>query len=232
MRHEGKYIVTREQKLVILDAIGDKMTLDKYGRSHIRNLYFDTPSYQLIRRSIEKPVYKEKMRIRAYGNFSTEDTVFVELKKKYKGVVYKRRVSLPYRDALSWTVFKNARGPDTQIGREIDYFTNFYDRLLPRAYLSYEREAYYMTDGSDFRLTFDENVKTRFSDVLFEHGDLGEEILDSDLTLMELKSTCGIPLWLSRVLTRDRIFKTSFSKYGTAYEKYVQDKLPVRSISF
>ena len=93
-RYEIKYLISQEQKRIVLEAMEQKMALDKYGRTTIRNIYFDTDSYRLIRRSIEKPAYKEKLRIRSYCKAQPNSTVFVELKKKYKSVVYKRRVPM------------------------------------------------------------------------------------------------------------------------------------------
>ena len=53
-RYELKYLLTRAQKERILEAMEPYMALDKYGRTTIRNIYFDTDNYRLIRRSIEK----------------------------------------------------------------------------------------------------------------------------------------------------------------------------------
>ena len=101
-RYEMKYMLTIEQKQRLLDIMAPYMALDQYGRSSIRNIYFDTNTYRLIRNSIEKPIYKEKLRIRSYGRAAEDSTVFVELKKKYNHVVYKRRISLPEAEAMEW----------------------------------------------------------------------------------------------------------------------------------
>ena len=146
-RYELKYMLPLEQKEKILEAMSPHMELDKYGRSCIRNIYFDTASYRLIRRSIEKPAYKEKLRIRSYSQATSESTVFVELKKKYEKVVYKRRLSLCESDAMAWVCRELACPVDTQISREIDYFIDFYGKLNGAAFLSYEREAYYDKGG-------------------------------------------------------------------------------------
>ncbi len=100
-RYELKYMLTLEQKEKVLEAMLPYMQLDKYGRTTIRNIYFDTASYRLIRRSIEKPAYKEKLRIRSYSQATADSTVFVELKKKYEKVVYKRRLPLCESDAMA-----------------------------------------------------------------------------------------------------------------------------------
>ncbi len=224
-RYELKYLLTTEQKQRILDAIEPYMLLDKYGRTTIRNLYFDTDTHLLIRRSIEKPHYKEKLRIRSYGEADPKSTVFVELKKKYDHVVYKRRVSLPYGEAVDW-LFRGAVSPlSTQISREIDYFMEHYGSLRPAAFLSYEREAYYMRDGSDFRVTFDENVLARETELSLSAPAYGASLLPEGRVLMEIKCAGGIPLWMVEVLSREHIYKTSFSKYGTAYQMLIYPRL-------
>ena len=224
-RYELKYLITSDQKSEILQAIEPYMTPDEYGRSTIRNIYFDTPSYRLIRHSIEKPAYKEKLRIRSYARAKPDSSVFVELKKKYSGVVYKRRLSMPEQQAMDWLCGTRHSGADCQIGREIDYFLRYYETLHPTVFLSYEREAYYARDGSYFRVTFDDHILCRREDITLESGVWGTPILEEGKVLMEVKTSGGIPLWLTRVLTRERIFKTSYSKYGTAYENLISPKL-------
>ena len=216
-RYELKYLLTPEQKEKVLAAMQPYMKLDKYGRTTIRNLYYDTDTYLLIRRSIEKPAYKEKLRIRSYSQADDSSMVFVELKKKYKHVVYKRRISLPYTDAAAW--LSKERHPDkhTQIANEIDYFLDYYGSLHPTVFLSYEREAYYCNDGSDFRVTFDDNILCRQDDLSLESEVYGTPILPEGKVLMEIKCSGGIPLWMTQVLSKEKIYKTSFSKYGTAY---------------
>ena len=216
-RYELKYMLTPEQKEAVRAAMSPYMALDKYGRTTVRNIYFDTDSYRLIRRSIEKPVYKEKLRIRSYARATAESTVFVELKKKYEGVVYKRRLPLGEAEAMAWVCRKTLCPLDTQISREINYFMDFYGKLSPTVFLSYEREAYYDQSGGDFRVTFDDNVLCRETDVNLCSSVYGTPILPEGKVLMELKCSGGIPLWMVEVLSRERIYKTSFSKYGTAY---------------
>ncbi len=217
-RYELKYMITRKQKERLLTVIDQYMKPDSYGRSTIRNIYFDTDSYRLIRNSIDKPAYKEKLRIRSYSRATADSTVFVELKKKYDSVVYKRRVSMPEGEAMEW-ICNGGTHPDTQITREIDYFMSYYERLSPKVLLSYEREAYFARDGSDFRVTFDDNILYRRDDISLGSEIYGEPLLDEEYVLMELKTSGGIPLWMTALLSKNKIYKTSFSKYGTAYVK-------------
>lgn len=224
-RYEKKYILTAEQKQKILLAMSEYMELDKYGRTEIRNIYFDTESYRLIRRSIDKPTYKEKLRLRSYGRASEDSRSFVELKKKYDGVVYKRRLDLPYNDALNWLTGKAPCPLDTQIAREIEYFLKYYGDLRPAAFLSYEREAYYEKNGGSFRVTFDDTILFRTTDMSLTANAYGEPLLDEGKVLMEIKCSGGIPLWLVKVLSEEKIYKTSFSKYGTGYTRFILPEL-------
>lgn len=216
-RYELKYLLTPTQRDAVLRGIAPYMQLDDYGRTTIRNIYFDTEDYRLIRHSIEKPAYKEKLRVRSYKLVGSDDTVFVELKKKYDGVVYKRRIALAESVALDWLLGRTESPCDTQISREIDYFMSFYGSLRPSMFLSYEREAFYERAGGDFRVTFDDNILCRRTDLSLGCEPSGYSVLPPNRVLMEIKCSGAIPLWMVKILSAEKIYKTSFSKYGKAY---------------
>ncbi len=216
-RYEIKYLLDRGQKEAVLAAMKPYMERDAYGRSTIRNIYYDTDNYRLARRSGEQPVYKEKLRVRSYGPAGPEDEVFVELKKKYRGVVYKRRIHIPEQAAMSYLAGKAGAPGRSQITEEIDYFLGFYRTLAPKVFLSYEREAYYTIEPGEFRVTFDENILWRETDLRLGKGIYGDSILKPGQTLLEIKTPGGIPLWMVKALSEAGIRKTSFSKYGNAY---------------
>ena len=224
-RFELKYMLTIEQKEKLLEVMRAYMELDKYGRTTIRNIYFDTDDYRLIRHSIEKPVYKEKLRVRSYQVAQPDSEVFVELKKKYKKVVYKRRIHIPEEQAMKWLCERTLASGESQISEEVDYFLDYYKNLRPTVFLSYEREAYYAKDGSDFRVTFDENILFRETDLSLREEVGGIPLLEKGNVLMEIKCSGGIPLWMTHALTEEKIYKTSFSKYGTAYREYIFPRL-------
>ncbi len=224
-RYELKYLLTLPQKQAVLSAMEGFMELDRYGRTTIRNIYFDTDNYRLIRRSIDKPAYKEKLRIRSYRRARADSAVFVELKKKYNGIVYKRRVSLGSKEAMAWVLGQKPCRQHSQIFQEIDYFLKFYQTLRPAVFLSYEREAYFARDGSDFRVTFDDNILCRQEELSLESAVYGTPLLPEGKVLMEIKCSGGIPLWMTKVLSREGIYKTTFSKYGTAYQKIIYPQL-------
>ena len=224
-RYEFKYIITQTQKAKLLKAMEPYMDLDQYGRTVIRNIYFDTDNYRLIRKSIEGPTYKEKLRIRSYDRAEPKSTVFVELKKKYQSVVYKRRLSLSESSAMNWILGEESFVEETQISKEIEYFLSYYENLHPVVFLSYEREAYYSLSGDDFRITFDDTILCRQEELSLESDVWGIPILEEDKILMEIKCSAGIPLWLLHILSEEHIYKTSFSKYGTAYRTIIYPQL-------
>lgn len=218
-RQEVKYMVTEQQQAALLRLMQDYMQPDRFGRSTICNLYFDTPDFLLIRRSTEKPVYKEKLRLRSYGVATADSRVYAELKKKYKGIVYKRREDMAYHYAEGWLLEGETPVPTGQVVEEIQYLRRFYRDLAARVYISAEREAYLATGGGcpDLRITFDRNILWRAHDLRLSSGVYGNSLLAPGQRLMEVKSSLGLPLWLCRFLSEQGIYKTSFSKYGHAY---------------
>lgn len=224
-RYELKYLITSEQAERLVSFIQPYTVPDRYGKTTVRNLYFDTDDYRLIRRSVEKPIYKEKLRLRCYSQATDGSDVFVELKKKYNGIVYKRRLSMSEKGASAWTERRSPPPNDGQISREIEYFMRFYGRLSKKAFISYEREAYLEKNGGDLRITIDRNVLCRQSELSLRLPVYGESVLEPERAVLEIKCSGGIPLWLTGFLSRERIYKTAFSKYGTAYERLILPRL-------
>lgn len=221
-RIEIKYLISEEKKEILLSHAAPRIREDGYGKSLVANVYLDTPDDRLIRRSLEKPVYKEKLRLRSYGTPKTgEDTVFLELKKKYRGVVYKRREPMPYAAAQD---FLACPTPKTQIEGEIARFLSFYPGIRPAMYLAYRREAYFGVLDTGLRLTFDTDIRYRTEEAELSRGVFGRELLRPGQVLLEIKVAGAVPLWLSHILSEERIFHTSFSKYGRAYEEICKEK--------
>ncbi len=218
-RVEMKYILDPDQLSAVTDAMSGHMQLDSYGLTEIRNVYFDTPTFMLARRSNEHPLYKEKLRVRSYGEPGPDSEVFVELKKKYDGVVYKRRLTLSLDAAEGWLLHGTDPGFDSQIRDEIDYMMSYYGDLRPAMFLSYRREAYFPIDGGDLRLTLDRSIRADVEDRRLSGDHEGFPVLDDGLTLMELKIPTAIPLWMVEAMEGAGIRKCSFSKYGSAYLK-------------
>ena len=215
-RVEKKYRLNPAQKNALLGVIGARLTPDAHGRNTICSLYLDTPDHLIIRNSIIASTYKEKLRLRSYGTPAMDDHVFLEIKKKYKGVVYKRREIMTLRDAM--TYIEDGRKPcDSQIMREIDYAMRFYRSPKPMMLIAYEREAYFDAENPDLRITFDTNVRARDTDCRLENGAQGEYLLPEDVILMEIKTGGAMPVWLAQALSQCGILPGRFSKYGTAY---------------
>ena len=220
-RYEYKYLLTASQKNALLRETGDRLVLDQYGRTTIRNVYYDTDSFRLIRESLDHPVYKEKLRVRSYQRADGEDMVFIEIKKKFEDVVYKRRVAVPKMTAGSWIDGGMSIPFTTQITSEIDYFLKFYEGISAKAFISYEREAYTCRTDPDFRLTLDENILARDTDLNLGSDIWGSSLLPPGTTLMEVKIPGVMPLWMAGFLSRHGIRKITYSKYGTYYQDHL-----------
>lgn len=244
-RVEKKYLVDSEQYDELMPVLEEHMEHDRYGLHTICNIYFDTVDYELIRTSIEKPRYKEKFRVRSYGVPSDEDTVFLEIKKKCNGVVYKRRIpfklsearsvldTVNHGNALYGNVVGGVDAPDSeysvlndvdnrQIMHEIEYIIKHY-QLVPRSYIAYDRIALFGVDEPELRITFDQNVRTRDEDLQLSAGDYGKRLLDEGLYLMEIKTNGAMPLWLAHKLSEMKLYPYSFSKYGNAYKRKIME---------
>lgn len=230
-RHELKYIISLQQMNTLIEKLGLYMNEDKYFKSTIRNIYYDTPNFFLIRTSIEKPDYKEKLRIRSYKTVDSDDDVFVELKKKYKKVVYKRREVLPYNAARLF-LDKKVLPNDLQITKEIAYALEYYKDLKPAIFLSYDRLAYIGKEEKDFRITFDRNIMWRDYDIDLTKDVYGNLILPSDSVLMEVKTVMGLPRWLLDFLGENNIYKQSFSKYGNVYKEILNKEKEKEEVNY
>ena len=243
-RTEMKFLLTPYQYAALMREIENNIKPDDYPESHIENIYYDTPTDYLIRTSLEKPIYKEKLRLRTYGVPNSASPAFLEIKKKYDGIVYKRRIEVPYEAALEYMCTPSAAGADgrasispdskgtadrycaagsksllkdSQIKREIDAFKARYEGLAPRMVISYDRKSYLARNDEDLRITFDSHIRYRSTDLDLADGPWGKELLDEGFCLMEVKAAGAIPLALARTFSRLNIRQTSFSKYGSAY---------------
>ncbi|QGU96879.1 VTC domain-containing protein [Clostridium bovifaecis] len=225
-RHESKFLIDKTIYEEIQDKLLRYMELDEHNRNNqlytISNLYYDTRDNHLIRTSLSKPKYKEKLRLRAYGIPRDDEKVFLEIKKKICGVGSKRRTKLKLNEAYELITTSNVPKirdyMNRQVIDEIKYILKIYD-LEPKVYLAYDRRAMFSKESRDLRITFDTNIRTRRYDLKLENGDYGESLLEDNQCLMEVKAGESIPLWLSKMLSEYKIFKTSFSKYGSEYKK-------------
>lgn len=217
-RYEKKYLLTCEQQKALMDKVGERLVLDGYGLHTICNIYFDTGNYELIRASIEKPHYKEKLRLRSYGVPKDDSQVFIELKKKYDGIVYKRRIPMRLETAEKYLYHGIVPEEQAQIFSEIQWFVNFY-QPNPSVYLAYDRRAYFGKEQEEFRVTFDENIRYREDALYLAEGDGGIALLPEDMVLMEVKIPESMPFWFGHILSEMEIYPISFSKYGAYYKE-------------
>lgn len=221
-RYELKYVLTKEQTKLVCERLKGHMVVDEYGKTSIASLYYDTPNYRLIRNSIEKPMFKEKIRLRSYGLATENSPVFLELKRKYDSVVYKRRVKTTIGDTNAFFAREDKICEDGQIARELTYFRDYYKDLVPACLIIYDRVAYFEPDG-DLRLTIDYNPRYRMHDLDLITSMDGTSLLGEGETILEIKVQGSMPLWLTHILDEGKIKKSSFSKYGTAYEREIQN---------
>ncbi|MBO6242441.1 MAG: polyphosphate polymerase domain-containing protein [Butyrivibrio sp.] len=220
-RIEVKYLLDDIQYNELMKRLEGMAAIDSYGETSILNIYFDTPDFKLIERSLEKPKYKEKLRLRTYGIASDDTNAFIEIKKKYDGVVYKRRISMPYVKAIDYLVNGKELENKSQISNEIDYFLQYYKGLRPAMAISYDRIAMAGIEDPDLRITFDRNIRWRTENLSLSEGNVGKDILLPGQHLMELKIAGAMSMELARILDELNIRKISFSKYGRGYLEYM-----------
>ena len=217
-RYEMKYIMSAEQTEYFKESVKDYMKIDKFGLTSIASLYYDTPNYRLIRTSVEKPPFKEKIRLRSYGIATDTSPVFLELKRKAYGIVYKRRVQSTIPLVKKFFDGEGDICAGGQINKEITTFRDYYQTLVPACMIIYDRIAYFQPNG-DLRLTIDHNPRYRYDDLDLRVSMNGNSLLKDGYTILEVKVQQAVPLWLSDILTKGKIYKGSFSKYGEAYRQ-------------
>lgn len=222
-RYEKKYLLTQEKYEQLREALDGRIEPDEYYSSTVCSIYYDTDDYSLIRHSIEGPVYKEKLRVRSYNVPAPEDTVFVELKKKFKGIVYKRRAAMSAAEAAQYLAGKTAAPTDSQMLREIDWFLHQY-LPAPKVLIACDRLAFRAKDAYELRITFDRDIRWRDTELELTLGSHGKPLLAEGQVLMEIKIPGAAPLWLARLLSDLEIYPVSFSKYGTCYKENVLEK--------
>lgn len=238
-RKEVKFLLDMNQYHELMKSINEYMNPDKFcigGKEYgIYNIYYDTPDDYLIRESLSKPYYKEKIRLRSYYSPASPDsTVFLEIKKKIGGIVTKRRVTMTLEESDEYFATRKKPKFDKyiteQVFSELDVFLDTYP-IAPKQYISYQREAFFGKDDNDFRLTFDRKITERRYDLRLDHESYGNYIIGADQRLMEVKVGNAVPEWLIKKLSELQIYKVSFSKYGRAYENHVKEQVLSKRIS-
>lgn len=223
-RVERKYIVTASQKEALLKILKEHMDLDKFcvndATYKIQNIYYDTDDDILIKKSIQKPKYKEKLRARKYVGTKK---IFLEIKKKANGIVGKRRITLNQEELDDFVLRgippKREKFIDNQVIKEIEYLLSLY-KVTPKVYISYERLALFDRIDPELRITFDDRIHCKRHNVVFDEEDYEVDILEPGIYILEIKTVNNYPLWLVKALSSLKIYRRSFSKYGTEFKKY------------
>lgn len=222
-RYEKKYLLTAEQYAVLREELKNYIKPDEYYSSTVCSIYYDSDDYSLIRNSIEGPVYKEKLRVRSYNVPKDNDRVFVELKKKYKGVVYKRRVTMTAKEAELYLAGKAPAPEDSQMIREIDWFLKM-NNPSPKVFIACDRLAFVAVDNPELRITFDKDIRWREDNLRLTCGSQGENLLRNGEIVMEIKIPGAAPMWLAELLSRCEVYPSGFSKYGNCYKYHILEK--------
>ncbi|MBR3524022.1 MAG: polyphosphate polymerase domain-containing protein [Bacilli bacterium] len=215
-RVEIKYLLDEYEMNKLIERIKPYLEEDKYFKSEIANIYFDNKDNELIYTSLDKPIFKEKVRVRTYTTPKENDDVFLEIKNKYNGVVGKRRIKISLNDYYAF--LNNESKIDNQILKEIKYHLDYY-HLEPKIFIAYDRLSYRGIDDNEFRITFDSNLRSRRDDLRLESGSYGNLYFDEPHYIMEVKTLSTLPLWFTKVLAELKIYPKSFSKYGSIYKK-------------
>ena len=217
-RIEKKFRMTPEQYRQLLPVLESHMERDSYGETRVHNIFYDTPDLYLIRRSVERPLFKEKLRLRSYGIPTEESKVYVEIKRKLNGIGYKRRICVNFSDAKRLLKGESIDTGQPQIGKEILEFVRRY-HPTPAVCLSYLRYAMYGREDPHFRITIDRDLRYRTErPEAPDEDDMIPVMPDNDSwILMEIKAMNAIPLWLTEEMSRLKIHQAPFSKIGTCY---------------
>lgn len=217
-RVEQKYILSEEQYSSLQTILDEKFFPDKFFFSKIYNLYFDNDNFDSIITSIEKPKYKTKVRLRSYGEATKDDYIYLEMKKKYQGTVYKRRINITLKDFEAYQKDNYFPKQNKQIMQEIDYQIK-YQNLKPKIFVAYDRLSYYSKEDDNFRITFDYNLRSRFKNLKLKDSKENKFYFKKNTYIMEVKCLASLPLWFTKELNKLKIYPVSFSKVGNIYIK-------------
>lgn len=216
-RVEDKYLMDRKEADAFLKAVSPYLKPDRYFCYHCHTIYFDNDSAQLISTSLSHPPYKMKLRLRTYSDPDDDTPVFLETKKKYGDIVYKKRFMMTDLEAKEYLYEGIAPHTDNSTSREIDYLIHYY-HLKPKVYIGYDRICYVSKTDADARFTLDSHITYRTNDVsLHETGE--EKELQKGMFILECKVSDRYPMWLTKILSSHHLYKSSFSKYGTIYKR-------------
>ncbi len=224
-RIEKKFWLSASQYNELLPTLEHYLCYDEYGASTVCSIYYDTPDFALIRRSIERPLFKEKLRVRSYGIPRDDDAVFVEIKRKLNGIGYKRRISVSFAQAKRLMRGEAVSFTGTQTEREIAELVRRY-RPRPAVCMTYTRFAMYGRQDSSFRVTVDSRLRYTTERPEQPAAEAMLPITDDDTkVLMEIKANGAIPQWLTDEMSRLKIYQAPFSKVGTCYTRHIAGAL-------
>lgn len=225
-RREQKYLITKEQYGQLIEELSTRMRSDKNGKEGkytVASLYFENDEKQIYFETKNKLKYRQKLRLRVYGETDLDGIAFFEVKQKHQNVINKRRLTIPLAEAYRYlregkqSDLSQFHVSNQQVLKEIDYFINYY-QLSPKMIVSYDRHAMHGTEDENLRITFDFNLRCRKEDLQLEHGTYGKHFIDPNLVIVEVKVDHSVPLWLARSLQKIHCEQRSASKFCTSTE--------------
>ena len=236
-RVEEKYLITKQDKTALMKAVSKRLNHDEYYKEEILSLYLDTDNFDLAIKTIDRPNFREKVRVRSYNVPTKSKEVFFEVKTKLKigkdKIGNKRRLVIPLKDFYAYIdkgqdlvkIAEKASNGDAQqmqVARELDYLIRYF-KLKPKLIIVSDRTAFRGKDDHGFRLTFDENLRFRLNKLKLEKGGEGEKYFPNTSDpkhsiIMEVKTMHAMPPWFVDELSRLHIYPVRFSKYGKIYQ--------------
>ena len=223
-RKEEKFLMPAERYGIFWSMMDGYLEADEYGETTIMSVYYDNDEFDLLGRSADSPRYKEKFRVRSYGIPDDSSTVFAEIKKKYSGIVYKRRVEGSFREIEDMLQGKIRLEHHGQIQDEIMWMMKRYS-LKPAVLIACERTAYTAPSDPGLRVTVDSGIRYRLDDLDMRNGSGGIPLREEGFRLMEVKTSGGMPRRLTEALSASGIYAGSFSKVGTCYKEVIVPSL-------
>lgn len=216
-RSELKYLCSDEEAEQFYRKIQEHIHPDLYYQYTVHSVYLDNDQNMFAIYSLNHPKYKAKLRLRSYSNPLKDDIVYLELKKKWNGIVYKNRIELTYRQAMDYLDYNVSLSVSNGTTREIDYLLK-YANPEQRVTLLYDRTCWQGKDEEDLRITFDRRIRYRMNDISLVETGLEKELLKNQV-MMEIKAEYRYPLWLVHALREMNFKPVSFSKYGNVYRR-------------
>ena len=220
MRVEHKFLMNGDQMKEFLKLASPHLKPDLYPSYDLFNVYYDTPDNSMIIHCLTHPQYKEKLRLRSYGD---SENAFLEIKKKFKETGLKRRINITETKAYDFIHGNEPLTDPSQIANEIKFLVDSRG-VEEKVFIAYHREAFSGVAEEDLRITFDTDICYRLDDLNLSKNGTETMLTKGDEVLLEIKVKDRYPLWLVKILSEMKLYRTSFSKYGMIYSELIRKR--------